>query len=63
MTNEYSFKKGDQLEILRVRLLWQVGRILASHNMLKEELYGQTIGMALKLGLRILRFSKNSFLL
>ena len=33
---------------MRVRLLWQVGRILASHNMLKGELYGQTIGTALK---------------
>merc|ERR1711892_10356 len=41
-------EKSDQLEVLRVRLLWQVGRILASHNMLKEDNYGQTVGLALK---------------
>ena len=32
----------------RVRLLWQVGRILASHGMLKENHYGETVGEALK---------------
>ena len=41
-------EKSDQVEVLRVRLLWQVGRILASHNMLKEDNYGQTVGLALK---------------
>ena len=41
-------EKGDKLEISRVRLLWQVGRILASHGMLKETYYGETVGEALK---------------